>query len=167
VFLRVRVRSRSASLDWLATKVELLLRAMLRPCLVEPMNGILRLDPESLQGQNHGPHRDDRRRCWADVTAVEATNLARLILRVTMISSTIAWRRSRRPMTAAQLRSGRHDARNSSTILGNHVRPLSPLGIRPSTPLHCLANAWLGVFSRAAITIVFLVSASRRECCAK
>jgi hypothetical protein len=49
VFLRMRMKSRSASLDLLATKVELLLRAMLRPCLVEPMDGILRLDPESLK----------------------------------------------------------------------------------------------------------------------
>ena len=74
VFLRVRMRSRSASLDLLATKVELLLRAMLRPGLVEPIDRILRLDPESLQGQNHGPHRDDRRRSWPDVTSVEAPN---------------------------------------------------------------------------------------------
>jgi len=74
VFLRVRVRRRPARLDRLATKVELLLRAMLRPCLVEPIDGILRLDSESLQGQNHRPYRDDRRRSWPDVTAVEASN---------------------------------------------------------------------------------------------
>jgi hypothetical protein len=39
VFLRVRVMgSRPASLDQVATKVELLLGTMLRPCLVEPID---------------------------------------------------------------------------------------------------------------------------------
>jgi hypothetical protein len=71
-FLRVGMSGRSARLDLLATKIELLQRAMLGPFLVEPMDSILRLDPESLQGQKHGPHRDDRRRSWPDVTAVEA-----------------------------------------------------------------------------------------------
>jgi hypothetical protein len=80
------------------------------------------------------PVRDDRRRSWPDVTAVEASNPCALIPRVTTISSTIAWSRSRRPMIASQLRSGRHDPRNSSTSSGNHVRPLSPLAIRSSMP---------------------------------
>jgi hypothetical protein len=64
--------SRPASLDQVATKVELLLGTMLRPCLVEPIDSLLRLDPESLQGEDHGPHRDDRRRPRPDVPAVEA-----------------------------------------------------------------------------------------------
>ena len=73
VFLGVRVmRSRSGSLDLLATKVELLLRAILRPCLVEPIDGILWLDPESLQGEDDCPYRDDRRRPWSHVPTVEA-----------------------------------------------------------------------------------------------
>jgi hypothetical protein len=50
------MRSRFPSLDPLATKVESLLRAVLRPCLVQPMDSILRLDPESLQGQDHSAH---------------------------------------------------------------------------------------------------------------
>ena len=46
VFLRVRVGGQFPSLDVPATKVELLLRPMLRPSLVEPVDGILSLDPE-------------------------------------------------------------------------------------------------------------------------
>ena len=73
-FASVAMGSRFAKLNLPTTKIEVPQRAFLRPCLVQPIDTILRLDSESLQGQKHGPNRDHWRRSWPDVTALEASH---------------------------------------------------------------------------------------------
>jgi len=76
--MHMGLRSRSARLDSLASHVELLHGAMLGPGLVELPNSIFGLDAESLQGQEHSAHSDDRRSSKPDMTTVEAPDSGRL-----------------------------------------------------------------------------------------